>query len=81
MGFLLVWYFVYRLCGQIRTITVKIFPVSHGPLHLTDIKDGGGGILRLPPRTVPVGDANVHFKEEGNKDKFRGERKEVDSGT
>lgn len=34
MGFLFVWYFVYTLCGKIRTITVKIYPVSYGRLHL-----------------------------------------------
>jgi hypothetical protein len=74
-GFLFVWYFVYRLCGLIRTITVKIFPVSYGLQQLTYIKDdGGGGILRLPPREVLVGDANAHFKDEGNNAKSWGEK-------
>lgn len=74
MGFLFVWYFVYRLCGQIRTITVKIFPVSYGLASYGYKRWRGRGILRLPPRAVLVRDANAHFKE-GNKDKFRGERK------
>jgi len=69
MGFLFVWYFVYSLCGQIRTITVKIYPASYGLLRLPG---RGWGILRLPSRAVLEGGANTHLKE-SNKEKLQEE--------
>jgi hypothetical protein len=69
MGFLFVWYFVYSLCGQIRTVTVKIYPASYGLPHLAR---WGLGILRLPSRAVLEGEANAHLKE-SNKEKLQEE--------
>jgi hypothetical protein len=73
MRFLFVWYFVYTLCGQIRTITVKIYPVSYGRQHLA----GAGGDFAASLESGSTrGDANTYLKEEGNKDKLQGECKD-----